>query len=161
MTENFDLDRLVKDLDAGNVPDWIAEHIRIYRESGGREGHLWDASIAGEGLGLTPTLLLTTVGRKTGQKRTMPLIYGKVGANHIVIGSKGGSQTHPAWYLNLLANPEVNLQVATENFNARARIATGGERAQIWKHMLTVYPPYHDYQAKTSREIPVVVLEKL
>ena len=160
MAERFDLNKLVSDLDTGKIPDWIAEHIRIYRESGGKEGHLWDASIAGEGLGLTPTLLLTTTGRKSGKQRTMPLIYGKVGDKHIVIGSKGGSETHPAWYLNLLANPEVNLQVATENFNARARIATGDERAQIWKHMLTVYPPYQDYQNRTKREIPVVVLEK-
>lgn len=161
MTEKFDLNKVVSDLDSGTVPQWIQDHIRIYRESGGKEGHMWDASIAGEGLGLTPTLLLTTTGRKSGQKRTMPLIYGKFGGNHIVIGSKGGSETHAAWYLNLLANPEVDLQVGTENFNARARIATGEERAQIWKHMLTVYPPYQDYQNRTKREIPVVVLERL
>lgn len=161
MTEKFDLNKVVSDLDSGTVPQWIQDHIRIYRESGGKEGHMWDASIAGEGLGLTPTLLLTTIGRKSGQKRTMPLIYGKFGGNYIVIGSKGGSETHAAWYLNLLANPEVNLQVATENFNARARIATGEERAKIWKHMLTVYPPYQDYQNRTKREIPVVVLERL
>ncbi|MEQ1888874.1 MAG: nitroreductase family deazaflavin-dependent oxidoreductase [Alphaproteobacteria bacterium] len=160
MADKFDLDKVVKDLDAGTIPPWIAEHLRIYRESGGKEGHFWDASIAGEGLGPTPTLLLTTVGRKTGQQRTMPLIYGKVGANHIVIGSKGGSESHAAWYYNLLANPVVQVQVATEHFTARARIATGDERAQIWKHMLTVYPPYQDYQNKTAREIPVVVLEK-
>ncbi len=160
MTEKFDLKKVVSDLDSGNIPDWIKEHLRIYRESGGKQGHLWDASIAGEGLGPTPTLLLTTIGRKSGQPRTMPLIYGKVGANHIVIGSKGGSETHAAWYLNLLDNPVVQVQVATEHFTARARIATGAERAQIWKHMLSVYPPYQDYQNRTKREIPVVVLEK-
>lgn len=160
MTEKFDLDKVVSDLDAGKVPEWIAEHLRIYRKSGGKEGHLWDASIAGEGLGLTPTLLLTTIGRRSGQNRTMPLIYGKVGANHIVIGSKGGSETHAAWYLNLLANPVVQVQVATEHFTARARIAEGDERAKIWAHMLTVYPPYQDYQNKTKRQIPVIVLER-
>ena len=160
MTEKFDLKKVVSDLDSGNIPDWIKEHLRIYRESGGKEGHLWDASIAGEGLGLTPTLLLTTTGRKSGQPRTMPLIYGKFAGNHIVIGSKGGSETHAAWYLNLLDHPVVQVQAGTEHFTARARIASGAERAQIWKHMLTVYPPYQDYQNRTKREIPVVVLEK-
>ena len=160
MAEKFDLNKVVSDLDSGNVPDWIKEHLRIYRESGGKQGHMWDASIAGEGLGPTPTLLLTTTGRKSGQPRTVPLIYGKVGDNHIVIGSKGGSETHAAWYLNLLDNPVVQVQAGTEHFTARARIATGDERAKIWKHMLTVYPPYQDYQNRTKREIPVVVLEK-
>ncbi|MFZ5912811.1 MAG: nitroreductase family deazaflavin-dependent oxidoreductase, partial [Pseudomonadota bacterium] len=118
------------------------------------------ASLAGPGLGLVPTLLLTTVGRKTGKKRILPLIYGKVDGNYIVIGSKGGSDSHAKWYLNLLANPDAEIQVATEHFKVRARIAEGEERAKIWNHMLTVYPPYADYQARTSRHIPVVVLEK-
>lgn len=160
MAEKFDLNKTVSDIEAGKVPEWIAEHMRIYLESGGKEGHMWDASLAAPGLGLIPALLLTTVGRKSGQKRTTPLIYGTVGANVIIIGSKGGSETHTNWYFNLLANPAAEIQVGTEHFKVRARIATGDERAQIWKHMLTVYPPYHDYQAKTSREIPVVVLEK-
>ncbi|HEX4888997.1 MAG TPA: nitroreductase family deazaflavin-dependent oxidoreductase [Alphaproteobacteria bacterium] len=160
MADKIDLSKVVSDLDSGKVPVWIQEHLRIYLESGGKQGHMWDASIAGEGLGPTPTLLLTTIGRKSGQKRTMPLIYGKVDGNHIVIGSKGGSETHAAWYLNLLANPVAQVQVATEKFTARARIATGAERAKIWAHMLSVYPPYQDYQNRTSREIPVVVLEK-
>lgn len=160
MAEKFDLNKVVSDLDSGTVPEWISAHLNLYLESGGKEGHYWDASIAGEGLGPTPTLLLTTTGRKTGQQRIMPLIYGKVDGNHIVIGSKGGSETHAAWYHNLLANPVVQVQVATEKFTARARTATGAERAKIWKDMLTVYPPYQDYQNKTKREIPVVVLEK-
>lgn len=160
MAEKFDLNKVVSDLDAGKVPQWISEHLRLYLETGGKQGHMWDASIAGEGLGPTPTLLLTTTGRKTGKTRIMPLIYGVVDGNYIVIGSKGGSETHAAWYLNLLANPVVQVQVATEHFTARARIATGPERAKIWKHMLTVYPPYQDYQNRTKREIPVVVLEK-
>lgn len=160
MAEKFDLDKVVSDLDSGKVPEWISAHLKLYLESGGKEGHYWDASIAGDGLGPTPTLLLTTTGRKSGQTRIHPLIYGKVDGNHIVIGSKGGSEKHAAWYFNLLANPVVQVQVATDKFTARARTATGAERAKIWNHMLTVYPPYKDYQAKTTRELPVVVLEK-
>ncbi|MDO9460730.1 MAG: nitroreductase family deazaflavin-dependent oxidoreductase [Alphaproteobacteria bacterium] len=131
--------------------------MRTYLESGGKEGHMFDA---GPGNSPLPSLLLTTVGRKSGKKRMTPLIYGVFGGNHIIVGSKGGSQTHTGWYFNLLENPAAEIQVATEHFKVRARIATGDERAQIWAHMLTVFPTYGDYQKKTTREIPVVVLEK-
>jgi deazaflavin-dependent oxidoreductase (nitroreductase family) len=160
MAEKMDMNKVISDMDSGQMPDFMKKHLRLYLESGGKEGHMWDASLAGPGLGLVPTLLLTTVGRKTGKKRILPLIYGKVDGNYIVIGSKGGSDSHAKWYLNLLANPDAEIQVATEHFKVRARIAEGEERAKIWNHMLTVYPPYADYQARTSRHIPVVVLEK-
>lgn len=159
MSEKIDLDKVVSDLESGKRPDFVAAHLRTYLESGGKEGHLWDASVAGEGLGPTPTLLLTTIGRKSGQKRTTPLIYGAVGADIVVIGSKGGSETHTSWFRNLQANPTAEIQIGTAHFKVRARIATGQERARIWQHMLKVYPPYQDYQNKTKREIPVVVLE--
>ncbi len=155
----IDLDQTVRDLEAGKTPAWIAEHLRIYRESGGAEGHLFDSSIGG-GIGLVPSLLLTTVGRRSGEKRTSPLFYGTAGAAYVVIGSKGGANTHPGWYLNLRANPVVEVQVARERFTARARIATGKEREQLWEQMVQLYPPYREYQKKTRREIPVVVLEK-
>jgi deazaflavin-dependent oxidoreductase (nitroreductase family) len=155
----IDVDQTIRELEAGKTPKWITEHLRIYRESGGSEGHMWDSSIAGYS-GLLPTLLLTTIGRRSGEKRTSPLLYGKVGDAFIIIGSKGGADTHTHWYHNLLANPVAELQVGKEQFVVRARVATGKERQQLWEHMLKVYPPYKDYQQKTKREIPVIVLEK-
>lgn len=154
----IDVDKTVRDLAAGELPAWITDHLRVYVESGGREGHLWDATAAG-GLPDTPCLLLTTVGRHSGARRTMPLIYGSADGHYIVIGSKGGADTQPAWYLNLLEDPTVELMVGTQQLSARARIAGGEERARLWALMVGVYPPYADYQRKTSREIPVVVLE--
>lgn len=154
-----DVDQTVRDLEAGKTPAWITEHLRKYRETGGAEGHLFDSSVGG-GVGLVTSLLLTTVGRKSGEKRTSPLFYGTAGDAYVVIGSKGGAATQPAWYWNLLANPTVEVQVAREQFTACARVATGKEREQLWEQMVRVYPPYRDYQRKTKREIPVVVLEK-
>lgn len=154
----IDVDKTVRDLAGGELPAWIGDHLRVYLETGGREGHLWDASAAG-GMPATPCLLLTTVGRRSGERRTMPLIYGSDGERLIVIGSKGGADTQPTWYLNLLANPLVELQVATRQMQARARIATGDERTRLWQQMVAAYPPYTDYQRKTRREIPVVVFE--
>ena len=155
----IDVDQTVRDLEAGKTPAWIVEHLRKYRESGGAKGHLFDSSVGG-GVGLVTSLLLTTVGRQSGEKRTSPLFYGTAGDAYIVIGSKGGADTQPGWYLNLLANPTVEVQVARERFTARARVATGTEREQLWEQMVQVYPPYRDYQQKTKRKIPVVVLEK-
>jgi len=155
----IDVDQAVRDLEAGKTPEWIAEHLRIYRESGGAEGHLFDSSVGG-GLGLVPSLLLTTVGRRSGEKRTSPLFYGTAGEAYVVIGSKGGADTQPGWYLNLLTNPAVEVQAGREHFPARARVATGKEREQLWEQMVQLYPPYREYQKKTRREIPVVVLEK-
>jgi deazaflavin-dependent oxidoreductase (nitroreductase family) len=155
----IDVDRTVRELESGKTPTWITEHLRKYRETGGAEGHLFDSSIGG-GTGMVTSLLLTTVGRRSGEKRTSPLFYGAVGDRYVIIGSKGGAASHPAWYLNLRANPVVEVQVAKDIFTARARVATGKEREQLWEHMAKVYPPYRDYQNKTKREIPVVVLEK-
>ncbi len=110
------------------LPDWMADHMRRYLETDGRDGHMWRG---------VPTLLLTTTGRRTGEPRTLPLIYGEEGGAYLIIGSKGGSPTHPRWYQNLVAEPMVRVQVAADKFAARARTATGAER-----------------------EIPVVVLER-
>jgi deazaflavin-dependent oxidoreductase (nitroreductase family) len=155
----INVDQTVRDLEAGKTPAWIAEHLRIYRESGGAEGHLFDSTVGG-GVGLVTSLLLTTIGRRSGKKQTSPLFYGTAGDAYVIIGSKGGADTQPNWYLNLRANPEVEVQVAREHFTARARVATGKEREQLWEQMVQVYPPYREYQKKTKREIPVVVLEK-
>jgi proline iminopeptidase len=108
-----------------------------------------------------PTLLLTTAGRRSGQPITMPLIYGEVGGKYVVVASKGGAPTHPGWYLNLVAQPAVEVQVRADRFRATARTATGEERARLWQTMAAIYPPYNAYQAKTQREIPVVVLERV
>jgi len=159
MTKRIDVDKTIRELDAGKTPEWITDHLRLYRESGGAEGHLFDGSTVGEP-GMLPCLLLTTIGRRSGQKRTSPLVYGTAGDACVVIGSKGGAETHPWWYLNLSVNPVVEVQVGKEIFSARARIATGSERAALWKQMVEAYPFYSKYQRKTRREIPVVVLEK-
>ena len=140
------------------LPNWIADHIRRYQQSNGADGHLWDASQAG-GKGLIPTLLLTTTGRKSGEPRVLPLIYGKTPTGYAIVASKGGHPSHPVWYLNLLAQPKVRVQVAADKFDAKARVTSGPERAALWKQLAAIYPPYDDYQRRTQREIPVVVIE--
>ncbi len=139
------------------LPNWIAEHLQAYAESP-KTAHFWDASFSG-GYPNTPTLLLTTTGRKSGRQITTPLIYGADGDRQVVIASKGGAPEHPAWYLNLLANPNVGVQVAERKFKAVARAVTGAERARLWQMMTEIFPPYPSYQKKTQREIPVIVLE--
>ena len=137
---------------------WIADHIKLYR-SDPEKAHMWDSTVAG-GSGLLPTLLLTTKGRKSGEPRALPLIYGTASDNYVVIASKGGMPTHPVWYLNLLADPACELQVGAKQCAARARVAEGAEREQLWKQMAEIYPPYNDYQERAAgRTIPVVVLE--
>ena len=140
------------------LPDWITEHLDEYAREP-EKAHGWDASAFG-GHQDTPTLLLTTRGRKSGRLLTMPLIYGKAGADYVIVGSKGGAPTNPAWVFNLEADPQVGVQVARDHFDAVARIASGDERARLWEMMVEVYPPYHDYQARTERQIPVVVLTR-
>ncbi|WP_045879844.1 nitroreductase family deazaflavin-dependent oxidoreductase [Pseudofrankia sp. DC12] len=138
---------------------WVADHTRKYLESGGEEGHLWhgpDGKLA-EGV---PTLLLTTIGRRSGQPRRTALIYGQDGDDYLVIASKGGAAAHPLWYENLLANPDVTLQVRSDSFDATAHTATPEEKARLWPVMAKVWPPYDDYQKKTDREIPVVILTR-
>ena len=133
------------------LPDWIADHLRRYRETDGADGHIWRG---------VPTLLLTTTGRKSGKPQQLPLIYGRDGARYVIVASKGGAPDHPGWYQNLVARPAVELQVAADKFRARARTAEGAERERLWKTMTKIWPAYDEYQAKTKREIPVVVLER-
>ena len=136
---------------------WIAKHIALYR-SDPEKAHMWDSKAAG-GSGLLPTLLLTTIGRKSGEARSLPLIYGNVGDSYVIIASKGGMPTHPVWYLNLEAKPECELMVGAKSVSARARVVEGEERERIWNQMAKIYPPYLDYQKATEREIPVIVLD--
>lgn len=132
------------------LPGWIQEHLTAYLESNGENGHIWRG---------VPTLLLTTTGRKSGEPLMLPLIYGEYGANFLVVASKGGAPGHPAWYLNLASNPEVEVQVKDRKFTATARTATAAEKPALWAKMAAIWPAYNEYQQKTSREIPVVVLE--
>ena len=141
------------------IPSFVKQHLTLYLESNGEEGHMWQGP---SGMDPVPTLLLTTLGHLSKRQRIMPLIYGKRGADHIVVASKGGAPAHPAWYLNLEKMPEVDVQVATEKFRARARTAKGEERSLLWDMMSEIFSPYNDYQkAARSREIPVVVLETI
>jgi deazaflavin-dependent oxidoreductase (nitroreductase family) len=132
--------------------DWVREHVRRYVASNGEDGHDWRD---------TTTLLLTTLGRKSGKPRRTALIYGRDGDDFVVVASKGGYPTHPLWYENLAANPDVRVQVKDEVFQAQARTATADERPRLWKLMTDRWPDYDAYQQKTDREIPVVVLERV
>ncbi len=156
--DRIDLDATVRAVEQGELPAWIAEHLRVYRESGGKEGHMWDSTVAG-GKGLLPCLLLHTKGRKSGRNFVHPLIYGRDGDNYIIVGSKGGSDTQPGWYFNLLDDPSVIIQAGTEELNVRARVLDGAERERVWRAMVDLFPPYTDYQAKTQRLIPIFALE--
>ncbi len=136
---------------------WIAEHIKLY-QTDPEAAHMWDSSHLG-GPGILPTLLLTTRGRKSGEPRSLPLIYGTHGDSYTIIASKGGNPDHPLWYLNLEATPQCDLMVGAKAVTAVARVAEGEEREAIWEKMAEIYPPYNDYQAATDRVIPVVVLD--
>lgn len=160
MSKEFDVKATVQELESGHVPGWIQDHLRRYLESNGKDGHYFDASAVGA-TGLVPSLLLTTIGRKSGKRTTMPLFYGETDSGYVVIGSKGGSDTHPAWHLNLLSDPSAEVQVGEHHYAVRARVASGEERSRLWEQMVAVYPPYTNYQRATSREIPVIVLERV
>jgi deazaflavin-dependent oxidoreductase (nitroreductase family) len=127
-----------------------ADHVKRYRETNGEEGHIWNGATA---------LLLTTVGNKTGELRTQPLIYGRDSSNYLVVASKGGAPKHPAWYVNLRHQPEAEIQVKDKIIKVHARTAGPGEQERLWKIMTDVWPNYDQYAQRTSRQIPVVVLE--
>lgn len=125
-------------------------HVLLYRASGGRVGRRISK--------VAPVLLLTTTGRKTGKRRTTPLLYLEDGARYVVIASVGGAPKHPAWYLNLCSNPEATIQVGGETLAVWADTARAEERTRLWTAVTRMYAGYTRYQAKTSREIPVVIL---
>ncbi|MEH0818585.1 MULTISPECIES: nitroreductase family deazaflavin-dependent oxidoreductase [unclassified Micromonospora] len=132
---------------------WVADHIRRYVETGGEQGHEWRPGVF--------TLLLTTRGRRSGKLRRTALIYGRDGDDYLVVGSQGGAPQHPAWYLNLLADPEAEVQVGAETFAVRARTAGPEEKPRMWRTMADIWPAYDEYQTKTDRDIPVVVLQRV
>ncbi|WP_035803308.1 nitroreductase family deazaflavin-dependent oxidoreductase [Kitasatospora mediocidica] len=129
-----------------------SEHVRRYVETDGAEGHDWEGTTA---------LILTTTGRKSGKQHVTPLIYQPYGDAVLVVASKGGADQPPAWFLNLQANPEVQVQVLGDRYTARARVATPDEKPEMWRTMTAAWPAYDEYQLKTEREIPVVVLDRI
>ncbi|GAA4560371.1 nitroreductase family deazaflavin-dependent oxidoreductase [Planotetraspora kaengkrachanensis] len=128
------------------------EHVKRYVETDGEEGHDWRG---------TTVAILTTTGRKTGTRHSTPLIYQPYGDAYLLVASQGGAPDHPLWYKNLVADPEVELQVKGDRFKARARTATPEERPDMWRTMTATWPDYDVYTTKTSREIPVVVIERI
>ncbi len=127
------------------------EHVARYRATDGAEGHEWQG---------TQCLILTTKGRRSGADRDSALIYGEHGDAYVVVASKGGAPEHPSWYKNLAADPHVNVQVRGDRFDAVARDATPAERVELWPLMTAEWPAYDEYQTKTERQIPLVVLER-
>ncbi|MBO0856148.1 MAG: nitroreductase family deazaflavin-dependent oxidoreductase [Nocardia sp.] len=126
------------------------EHVRLYRETAGESGYLWNG---------VPTLLLTTTGRRSGAPRTSALIFGRDGQNYLVVASVGGMPRHPAWYHNLRAQPRAQIQVGADHHRVLARTATEAEKPRLWQIMTDLWPNYDVYQSRTDRVIPVVVLE--
>lgn len=128
------------------------EHVARYLATDGAEGHDW---VRG-----APVLILTTTGRRSGKPRQAALIYGRRDDDYLIVASKGGAPTPPAWYLNLTAQPDVQVQVKGDRFSARARTATPEEKPELWQTMNAIWPDYDAYQQKTTRVIPVIVLER-
>lgn len=126
------------------------EHVKAYVDSDGDVGHEWQG---------TTTLILTTTGRRSGERRSTPLIYQRHDDDVLVVASNGGADA-PLWYLNLQADPTVQVQIKGDRFSAHARVATAEEKPDMWRTMVAVWPSYDEYQAKAHREIPVVVLER-
>jgi deazaflavin-dependent oxidoreductase (nitroreductase family) len=124
-------------------------HAGVYRATGGK--------LFGR-MGKSPILLLNTVGRKSGKKRTSPLLYAMDGEDFVIIASKGGASAHPAWYLNLMANPEATVEIEDREVRVRAEEADSEEKSRLWQKMVEMYPAYDAYQEKTEREIPLLVL---
>jgi deazaflavin-dependent oxidoreductase (nitroreductase family) len=131
---------------------WVNEHVRTYVDTAGASGHLYME---------WPTLLCTTRGRRSGKFRRTALIYGRDGDRYLLVASNAGSPQHPAWYLNVVADPEVAIQVGSEKFTARARAATAEEKRLLWPTMTAIFPRYDTYQAGTKRNIPLVIVERL
>ncbi len=134
------------------MPDYSlfgAEHVRQYEATGGKVGHDWNGATC---------LILRAIGRKSGEVRKLPLIYGRDGGDYVLIASNGGAPQHPGWYENLVAHPEVEIQVRGEIIPVVARTAGAAERARVWPTMTAQWPDYDLYQTKTTRQIPAVIL---
>jgi deazaflavin-dependent oxidoreductase (nitroreductase family) len=131
---------------------WIQDHLTKYIQTNGEDGHIWKGM---------PTLLLTTTGRVSGQFHTTPLIYGKFEKKVLIVASRGGAPTHPQWYLNILDSPKIEIQILSDKFHAIARTATQDEKPELWNIMTEIFPMYNNYQLKTDRIIPLVIIERI
>lgn len=140
-----------------DINQLIGQHIKQYLTEPGK-AHLWDARRVGLP-GEVTTLLLTTIGRKSGEPRHVPLLYVDDGDGYLIMGSKGGNVEHPVWFLNLQANPDCEIRVGALPVQARARVLAGEERAKAWARITERHDTYAKYQARTDREIPVIRLE--
>ena len=132
---------------------WVRDQVEAYERSGGREAN----TLRDTGL---PIVVVTSRGNKTGAIRKTPLMRVEHDGEYALVASKGGAPAHPVWYYNLVAHPDAKVQVKGDVFDVRARTAEGDERRELWDVMLALWPDYDDYQARTDREIPVVVLER-
>jgi deazaflavin-dependent oxidoreductase (nitroreductase family) len=132
------------------VSDWNTHIMDEFRANAGKVGGPFEGS---------PMLILHTTGARSGREHMNPLVYQSDGDRLVVFASKGGAPNHPDWYHNLAANPDVTIEVGTETLAKRARIATGDERERLWTRQKQLMPGFADYQAKTTRQIPVVILE--
>jgi len=140
--------------------DWKTDHLAMYLASGGTKGHIMDITAVG-GHAFTTHCLIKYKGRKSGKTIITPLIYGDIGGEVVICASKGGADHHPSWYLNVVASKEIEFQVATQAFRASWREPKGAEREKIWDFMVSVFPSYKDYQASTTRQLPLVMLKAI
>jgi len=135
-----------------DMSDWNRQTIEAFRSNGGKVGGMWEGR---------PLLLLTTTGAKSGQRRTTPTMYLRDGDRLLVFASKGGAPTHPDWYHNLVAHPQVTVEVGSETYEATATVLKGEERDRLYARQAELYPQFGEYQTKTDREIPVIALVRL
>lgn len=133
-------------------PDFNSSIIEEFRANAGKVGGMFDGR---------PILLLHSIGAKSGQERTNPVVYTTDGDRLVIFASKGGAPTNPNWYHNLIAHPDVTVEVGTETLKVRASVAAPDERDRLWKHQVEKMPAFADYEAKTERTIPVVILERV
>lgn len=140
--------------------DFMTEHREAYLRSGGTEGHIVDITAVG-GHAFTTHCLIKYTGRKSGKTFITPLIYGDIGGEVVIVASKGGADSHPGWYLNILDAKEIEFQIATQAFRATWREPQGAERDKVWNFMVDVFPSYANYQVSTSRQIPLVMMKAI
>jgi len=143
---------------AATRKDWVTEHREMYLRSGGAEGHIMDITAVG-GRSFATHCMIKYKGRKSGKIFITPLCYADIGGEVVIVGSKGGADTHPEWYLNVIADPEVEFQIATQAFRATWREPEGAERQKVWDFVVDCFPFYGDYQKSTDRQIPLVMMK--
>lgn len=156
----MNIDQLIKEGFPKELVDYLHGHYLRYLETDGEDGYLWDSTPVG-GNGMVKTLILRTIGRKSGKELALPLIFGEDGERLIVIASKAGYTNNPAWFLNLSASGNAEVQIKAERIKVSSHVAEGEERERLWEMMVDIYPPYTSYQEATERQIPVVILTRL